>query len=201
MMYLVHVLALTVALALTASQTAAQSNFTVTGVCCSFYNIDGQQNPTLTVVRGQTHSFTLVNCLAHPFNIQSTSGLGGTPYANVANNGGTSGTVTLTVPIDEPATSLFYQCSNHSPMNGVINIVDPPAASMPTATPTPLPCVGDCNGDMVVTVDELLTMVNIALGNANVSACTAGDANGNGQITVDEILTAVNNALNGCLVP
>jgi hypothetical protein len=47
-------------------------------------------------------------------------------------------------------------------------------------------------------VDEILTMVNIALGNDDISACGAGDANSNGQITLDEILTAVNNALNGC---
>ena len=59
-------------------------------------------------------------------------------------------------------------------------------------------CVGDCNGDGTVTVDEILTMVNIALGNTPVTACEAGDANHDGQITVDEILTAVNNALNGC---
>jgi hypothetical protein len=59
-------------------------------------------------------------------------------------------------------------------------------------------CTGDCKGDGVVTVDELLTMVNIALGNAPVSDCTLGDASGDGQITVDEILTAVDAALNGC---
>jgi len=59
-------------------------------------------------------------------------------------------------------------------------------------------CVGDCSGDHMVTVDEILTMVNIALGNAPVSECTAGDANGDGMITVDEILTAANNALNCC---
>ncbi|MGD0946540.1 MAG: hypothetical protein ABSA52_03845 [Candidatus Binatia bacterium] len=41
-------------------------------------------------------------------------------------------------------------------------------------------------------------MVNIALGNARLSDCSAGDANKDGEITVDEILTAVNNALNGC---
>jgi hypothetical protein len=41
-------------------------------------------------------------------------------------------------------------------------------------------------------------MVNIALGNADLSACRAGDVDGDSQITVDEILTAVNNALNGC---
>jgi hypothetical protein len=59
-------------------------------------------------------------------------------------------------------------------------------------------CVGDCNGIGGVTVDEILTMVNIALGNVDVSLCTAGDESGDGHITVDEILRAVNNALNGC---
>jgi hypothetical protein len=52
--------------------------------------------------------------------------------------------------------------------------------------------------DLQVTVDEILTMVNIALGNVSVTTCEAGDANQDGQITVDEILTAVDHALNGC---
>lgn len=60
------------------------------------------------------------------------------------------------------------------------------------------PCVGDCNGDGQVTIDEILTMVNIALGNLDIASCMNGDANGDGHITIDEILTAVNNALNGC---
>jgi hypothetical protein len=62
----------------------------------------------------------------------------------------------------------------------------------------PSTCVGDCNGDHQVTVDELPTMVNIALGNAPVMTCAAGDANHDNEITIDEILTALNNALNGC---
>ena len=77
----------------------------------------------------------------------------------------------------------------------------PPTQTLPpTATPTPAPspCTGDCSGNVHVTVDEILTMVNIDLGNTPVASCTAGDANGDKQITVDEILTAVNNALNGC---
>jgi hypothetical protein len=49
-----------------------------------------------------------------------------------------------------------------------------------------------------VTVDEILTMVNVALGNAPVSACESGGVGGDGRITVDEILAAVRNALNGC---
>jgi hypothetical protein len=51
----------------------------------------------------------------------------------------------------------------------------------------------------MVTVDEILTMVNIALGNTPVTDCLAGDRNGDEMITVDEILAAVNNALTGCL--
>jgi hypothetical protein len=204
MRHITHLLAIALAVALTAAQGGAQSTFTVTGVGFTQYDIDGQSNPTLTVVRGQTYSFTLVNCAIHPFNIQSAPGIGGTRYPNVQNNGGTSGTVTLTVPIDEPADTLFYQCGNHVPMHGVINVVDPIGESTPTPTSTPVPtatpvlCVGDCNGDTSVTVDELLAMVNIALSSAGTSDCPPGDTNGDGQITVDEILAAVNNALNGC---
>jgi hypothetical protein len=82
---------------------------------------------------------------------------------------------------------------------------EPAATATPTATPTqnetstPVACVGDCDGHGSVTVDEILTMANIALGNADPSACLPGDANQDGQITVDEVLTAVNNALNGCV--
>jgi len=77
-------------------------------------------------------------------------------------------------------------------------ITQPVAA---TATPTPTStarCVGACNGGDTVTVDEIVTMVNIALGAAPVDVCSAGDADGNGTITVDEILAAVNNVMGGC---
>ena len=60
-------------------------------------------------------------------------------------------------------------------------------------------CTGDCGNISKVTVTNIVTMVDIALGTAQLSACTAGDASGDGHITVDEILQAVNNALNnGC---
>jgi hypothetical protein len=75
------------------------------------------------------------------------------------------------------------------------------AAAMPTDTPSPSPtplCTGDCTGNSEVTVGELITMVNIALGNAPLSACTAGDADGSGDVTINEIIAAVNHALNGC---
>lgn len=59
-------------------------------------------------------------------------------------------------------------------------------------------CTGTCDYSGQVTVDKILTMVNIALGNQSINGCWAGDANGDGLITVDEILAAVINALNGC---
>jgi photosystem II stability/assembly factor-like uncharacterized protein len=85
--------------------------------------------------------------------------------------------------------------------NGELDVgeqCDPPGEHCSATCQLVPACVGDCGGNSTVTVDELLTMVNIALGNAEVSACEAGDVNGDGQITVDEILTAVPNALNGC---
>ncbi len=84
----------------------------------------------------------------------------------------------------------------------ILSIPTPVPSTSPgstaTAPPTPIACVGDCGSDGHVTVDELLAMVDIALGDAAVSSCPAGDANRDGPITVDEILAAVENALNGC---
>jgi YVTN family beta-propeller protein len=59
-------------------------------------------------------------------------------------------------------------------------------------------CIGDCNGDGQVSVDELLVGINIVLGNLPVSACASFGASGSAPLTVAELLAAVNNALNGC---
>ncbi len=59
-------------------------------------------------------------------------------------------------------------------------------------------CTGDCDSNGAVAVNELITLVNMALGTLDVQACVAGDLNADGQITVNEIITAVNYALSGC---
>jgi hypothetical protein len=59
-------------------------------------------------------------------------------------------------------------------------------------------CAGDCSGTGVVTVAQLVTIVNIALGTENMSACTAADVNGDGRISIDELVRATMSALNGC---
>ncbi len=62
-------------------------------------------------------------------------------------------------------------------------------------------CVGDCNGDGSVAINELITSVNIALGSSPLSACPSIDADGDGNVGINELITAVNNALGGCGTP
>ncbi len=85
--------------------------------------LSGAQNdPALYLQRGKTYKF--VNGMsAHPFQIQLTSGQGGTAYNNgVTNNGTSSGTVTIEVRQDAPDI-LYYQCTSHANMGGIFNIV------------------------------------------------------------------------------
>ncbi len=59
-------------------------------------------------------------------------------------------------------------------------------------------CVGDCNDNRAVSIDELVRSVNIALGSAPLTQCAISDANGDGAVAINELITAVNNALFGC---
>jgi hypothetical protein len=68
----------------------------------------------------------------------------------------------------------------------------------PTATATPIGCVGDCDDSGTVTVDELVLGVNIALGTISLEECPAFDSNHDSQVTVDELVEAVGKALSGC---
>jgi hypothetical protein len=59
-------------------------------------------------------------------------------------------------------------------------------------------CVGDCNGDGTVGINELILAVNIALGSRDVADCANADGDSNGSVSINELVGAVNNALNGC---
>jgi hypothetical protein len=61
------------------------------------------------------------------------------------------------------------------------------------------PCIGDCNRDGQVTVDELVKGVQIALGELLFDACPEFDRNGDFQVTVDELVSGVTAALDGCV--
>lgn len=68
----------------------------------------------------------------------------------------------------------------------------------------PLPvratCVGDCNADGTVAINDLVLMVNVALELAPASQCPSGDTNNDGAIVVSELVAAVDDALFGCRV-
>lgn len=57
------------------------------------------------------------------------------------------------------------------------------------------PRSGDCNGDLLVTVDEVIAGVSIALGEKEAAACPRFDGDGSGGVSVDEIVSAVSSAL------
>ena len=94
-----------------------------------------------------------------------------------------------------------------------VTVVDEVPATTPTPDPTATPtanatetptgpttasCVGDCNDDGSVGIDELVRGVNIALGDSAATSCAALDADGSGSVTIEELLRAVNAALSGC---
>ena len=60
-------------------------------------------------------------------------------------------------------------------------------------------CVGDCNTNDEVTINELVTGVTIILGGRSVDACLAADPNVDRTITINEVIQAVNSLLQGCV--
>lgn len=80
-------------------------------------------DPELYVVRGQNYRIQNTTG-AHPFQIQSTAGLGGTAYSDgITNNGVSNGVLEWEVRLDSPA-ELYYQCTTHADMGGTIRVLD-----------------------------------------------------------------------------
>ena len=89
------------------------------------YEINGVNNPTLVMRRGQTYTFNL-NTAGHPFWLQTTGN--GYQLANAydsefTGNGQTTGEHQWVVPEDAP-DEIFYQCEFHPVMFGKIIVVD-----------------------------------------------------------------------------
>ena len=100
--------------------------FTIGASGTDHYTFQGEglngtvNDPTLYLTRGKTYRFEN-GTGAHPIRIQSTSGASGTAYnTGVTNNAG-SGTVIVEVQHDAPDV-LYYQCTSHANMNGVLYI-------------------------------------------------------------------------------
>jgi hypothetical protein len=78
---------------------------------------------------------------------------------------------------------------------------DQEATPTPTVTPTPTSrpaaCIGDCNANGTVAINELLLGVNIVLGHQPVDACLAF-GNSPDMVDIAQLIKGVNNALKGC---
>lgn len=71
----------------------------------------------------------------------------------------------------------------------------------PAGTPIPSSpdvCVGDCNGDRKVTVDEIVLGVNLVVGTAALSSCGVFDADGKAEVTIDDLVHGIRLLLAGC---
>lgn len=67
-----------------------------------------------------------------------------------------------------------------------------------TVSLVPRACAGDCNGDLAVTVGEVILGVAIAGGRASLSECLPMDLDGDGAILIGELIAAVGSLLDGC---
>lgn len=108
-------------------QVASAADFTVTTPGGAFaFTIAGngtsQQDPNITLVRGNTYTFAVNTSSIHPFWIKS---------AGVQGNITSQGTITYTVP--NVASNYTYVCLNHSFMTGqIITVAAPPPPPPPT---------------------------------------------------------------------
>ena len=95
---------------------------------------------------------------------------------------------------------------------GLVAVMSGRAGAQPSPTATPTSCVGDCNGDGAVAVNELVMGVGIELGSMSADACVAyaqacGPADDPSSClavqhpAVDTLVRAVNNAMGGCPDP
>jgi sugar lactone lactonase YvrE len=113
-------------------------------------------------------------------------GMGGGCYGAFSGDGGPA----ISAELNDPSGVVVDPAGNLLIADWGNNRIRKVEASTPT-------CDGDCNGNGQVTIDELLTLVNIALGNAQPSACPHGVPRG-AEVNVALIIQAVNHALNGC---
>ena len=108
-----------------AQAPAETVTFNITNNDANSWNINNEINPTLTLVRGNTYNFNLIQTTPWAFYIKTELSFGTTNlYSNgVFNNGGSAGLVTFTVPQDAPDT-LYYCNDVVFNLRGQFDIVD-----------------------------------------------------------------------------
>jgi hypothetical protein len=170
--------------------------------------------PTVTSTRTATQTATAASTASHTPSATATSSatLTVVPSATATATSTSTGTATstaasaptptashsVTVLPTATATLTLSPVPSASATNTITAAPPATATATPTATLAATPsCQGDCNGDGQVTIDELLVIVNIALGNSPVSECPA-EANQQDGVRIGEVLAAANSSLSRC---
>ena len=91
------------------------------------YTIDGVEGDTLTLLPGQTYRFNQFDATnqGHPLRFYKKASKIGSYQTNVTAFGtpGIHGAFTqITIPLSDPLTPIYYQCSVHPYMGGQINV-------------------------------------------------------------------------------
>ena len=112
--------------------TMAQCTPSSTNLCVtvdSVFNINGAAQAPVSLVRGRTYTFQMVDVIfIHPFYISTDANGGGLGvYTEGVSPTSVSGNqvMSFAVPLSAPS-QLYYQCQAHTGMGGSIAIVDPP---------------------------------------------------------------------------
>jgi len=104
-------------------------NVTAVKGAFKFSTTGDSENPNIKLYKGNTYKFN-VDAKGHSFKIMTEpykegiaeDGSTSVIYSTgVTNQGADNGTVTFTVPTTAPDV-LYYQCGNHSAMNGIFNV-------------------------------------------------------------------------------
>ncbi len=103
--------------------------------------------------------------------------------------------LTASTPTATPSpTSTFLP----PPATPSATVTRSPTRPVGTITPPATTCPGDCDGNHMVAINELILAVNIALGSAPPEACLAANRDGDQSVSVSELIAAVAASLNGC---
>lgn len=118
----------------------ATFNYTVTAQGQNAFLINGNANPNLTLLAGNTYNFN-VNAPGHPFWIKTDRVIGEDARYDegVTNNGTENGIVTITLPADKVPPKLFYQCGKHIVMGNSLTKFEVPADSIANVIVDQLP--------------------------------------------------------------
>jgi hypothetical protein len=153
-------------------------------------------NPDIYINRGKNYRFN-INAADHPFYIKSSPVVGAASSYNsgVVGNGATVGVVTFKVPFDAPNT-LYYQCSNHSAMNGHIYVLDAGIGTDVSVNTSGIITASNINVSADLDVDGLAELddVNVSGASTFVGVSTFqndvyvdGNLNVTGDLVYDEV--------------